>query len=220
MRGIDPAQKQELPAQYPYVVEDIVTLCRPRPGVWLDIGSGSGSLGLALAARSTESVVVLLDPRAEALERALVAASGQGLRSRVVAVIGSAEKMPLPDACVDLVVSRGSIFFWQDRAQGIREAYRVLRPGGEAMIGGGLGRGYPAWARAEFIRRQRESQRRKGPEAMRKFREARSRETFERLAREAGLSRFAVLGEGGLDEDAPDTGVGIWLRFGMEDSGP
>ena len=52
---------------------------------------------------------------------------------------------------------------------------------------------------------------------MRKFREARSRETFERLAREAGLNGFTVLGEGGLDEDNPDTGVGIWLRFGKEE---
>ena len=85
------------------------------------------------------------------------------------------------------------------------------------MIGGGLVRAYPAWARQEFIRRQRESQQRKGPEAMQKFREARSRETFERLASEAGLSRFTVLGEGGLDADDPDTGVGIWLRFSKEE---
>ena len=210
-------QKQELPAQYPYVADDVVALCKPRLGVWLDVGAGPGGLGLALAARSPGSVLVLLDPNGEALEKALAAADKQGLRSRLVTIIGSAEHMPLPAACVDLVVSRGSVFFWQDRTQGIREAFRVLRPGGEAMIGGGLGRAYPAWARHEFIRRQRESQQRKGPEAMRKFREARSRETFERLASEAGLSRFTVLGEGGLDADDPDTGVGIWLRFSKEE---
>ncbi len=210
-------QKEELPAQYPYVADDVLSLCKPRPGVWLDVGSGPGGLGLALAAHSPESVIVLLDPNREALEKALAATSGEGLQARLVTIIGSAEEMPLPDACVDLVVSRGSIFFWQDRAQGIREVWRVLRPGGEAMIGGGLGRSYPAWARREFIRRQRESQRHKGPEAMRKFREARSRETFERLARDAGLNRFTVLGEGGLDEDNPDTGVGIWLEFSKEE---
>ena len=210
-------RKQELPAQYPYVTDDVLAFCKPRPGVWLDVGSGPGGLGLALAAHSPESVIVLLDPNKEALEKALAAASGQGLQARLVTIIGSAEEMPLPDACVDLLVSRGSVFFWQDRAQGIREALRVLRPGGEAMIGGGLGRGYPAWARQEFIRRQRESRQRKGLEAMRKFREARSRETFERLAREAGLSRFTVLGEGGLDADHPETGIGIWLRFSKEE---
>jgi ubiquinone/menaquinone biosynthesis C-methylase UbiE len=216
MREGRSAPEETLPSQYPYVAADIMASCKPRPGVWLDVGSGAGGLGLALVACSPESVVVLLDPRADALDKALAAVSNQSVRPRVVTVIGSAENMPLPDACVDFVVSRGSIFFWQDRAQGIREAYRILRPGGEAMIGGGLGRGYPAWARQEFIRRQQESQRRKGPEAMRKFREARSRETFERLARKAGLTRFSVFGEGGLDEADPDAGVGIWLRFSKE----
>jgi len=47
--------------------------------------------------------------------------------------------MPLPSESVDLVFSRGSIFFWDDPAQGLQEVYRVLRPGGEAMIGGGRG---------------------------------------------------------------------------------
>jgi ubiquinone/menaquinone biosynthesis C-methylase UbiE len=216
MRDVEAQREEALPSEYPYVAEDIVFLCKPRPGVWLDIGSGSGGLGLALAARSPETTLVLLDPRTDALEKALAAAGDQSLRSRIVTVIGSAEKMPLPDACVDLVVSRGSVFFWQDRTQGIREAFRVLRPGGEAMIGGGLGRSYPAWARTEFIRRQRESLRRKGPEAMRQFREARSRETFERLAREAGLAYFTVLGEGGLSEADPEAGIGVWLRFSKE----
>jgi hypothetical protein len=84
------------------------------------------------------------------------------------------------------------------------------------MIGGGLGSGYPQWARQEFIRRQRESA--KSREAAREFAEARSPETFRRLAAEAGLPSFEVIGEGGLGPDDPNTGIGIWLRFMKEAS--
>jgi hypothetical protein len=84
------------------------------------------------------------------------------------------------------------------------------------MIGGGLGTAYPVWARREFIARRRASVAAKGPEAMRKFVDARSPATFNRLAVEAGLHRFEVLGSGGLDPEDPDTGIGIWLRFAKE----
>ena len=84
------------------------------------------------------------------------------------------------------------------------------------MIGGGLGRRYPEWARREFIRRRREDAAKNGPEAACRFTEARSRETFSRLAEESGIPSFEVVGEGGLGPEDPNTGVGIWLRFCKE----
>jgi ubiquinone/menaquinone biosynthesis C-methylase UbiE len=127
--------------------------------------------------------------------------------------------MPLPDDCIDLAVSRGSIFFWKDRAQGLREVYRVLRPSGTAMIGGGLGALYPQWARREFTRRRHEGVKRKGPDTFRRFKEARSSRTFRRLAEEAGLIDFEVAGDGAADPDSPQAGLGIWLRFRKEGEG-
>ena len=158
--------------------------------------------------------MVMMDPNADALCRALDSARQRNFLSRVVAVVGSAESIPLPNESVDVVVSRGSFYFWKDRAQGLREIWRILRPGGRAMIGGGLGSTYPQWARQEFIRRRRESA--KKPEAAKEFAEARSPETFRRLAKEAGLPSFEVIGEGGLTADDPNTGIGIWLRFTKE----
>ncbi len=204
-----------LPDHYLTVAEDVIAFCGDQDDrVWVDLGTGPGDLGLALLEKIARATMVLMDPNADALCRALDAARRRGLASRTVAVVGSAEAMPLPDQSVDVVVSRGSFYFWRDRARGLREVCRILRPGGRAMIGGGLGRGYPQWARQAFIRRRRGSAR--SPEQARAFAEARSPRTFRRLAIEAGLPSFEVTGEGGLTADDPNTGIGVWLLFTKE----
>jgi SAM-dependent methyltransferase len=61
-----------------------------------------------------------------------------------------------------LVVSRGSIFFWEDLGKAFAEILRVLKPGGIAFIGGGFGstriedeiikrmeKEYPEWRKSE-----------------------------------------------------------------------
>ncbi len=204
-----------LPDFYEHVARDVIRYCRPREGVWVDLGSGAGPVARALA-HTSRSVLVLVDPDSRALSEALAEAEGSGLQDRFAAVVGTAEHMPLADSSVDLVVSRGSVFFWQDRPAGLREARRILRPGGKAMIGGGLGSTYPRWARQEFIRRRRENVHREGPDAVRAFDEARSPRTFTKWARAAGLRDFEVKVEGALLADDPRTGLGIWLLFGKD----
>jgi len=215
--GPDGHRDAELPDYYETVARDVIVRCGAHGGrVWVDLGSGAGGLGLALLERLSDGVMVLMDPDADALRRALDAARRRGVVSRAVAVVGRAESIPLPDGSVDVVVSRGSFYFWRNRTQGLREVWRILRPGGRAMVGGGLGSGYPQWARREFIRRRRQSVANKGPKAVREFAEARSPETFRRLATEAGLPSFEIFGEGGLEANHPNTGIGIWLVFTKE----
>lgn len=206
---------KELPDFYETVAEEILCECQLREGIWVDLGSGSGGVGLALAKR-TLSTIVFIDPNDGVLQKALKKARESGFGKRVVAIGAQAESIPMPDNCTDMVVSRGSIFFWNDKAQGIREVYRILRPGGIAMIGGGLGASYPKWARQEFIRRRHEGVKKRGTDAYRRFKEARSSQTFRKIAEEAGLVNFEVDGNGGAPPDSSKAGLGIWLRFWKE----
>jgi ubiquinone/menaquinone biosynthesis C-methylase UbiE len=52
---------------------------------------------------------------------------------------GDVHEIPLADETVDLAMSRGSVFFWEDHCKAFQEIYRVLKPGGVAIIGGGFG---------------------------------------------------------------------------------
>ncbi len=88
------------------------------------------------------------------------------------------------------------------------------------MLGGGLGKTYPTWARREFIRRRREGVRKQGADAVRAFQEVRSRDAFRRWAEEAGLEDFEVVGEAALPEDDSNAGLGLWLIFQKKQEQP
>ena len=207
---------KELPDYYKTVAEEILYRCDPKEGVWVDLGSGAGGVGLSLAERTT-SMIIMIDPNQDALQKALSEAKRAELGKRIIAIKAIAEDIPLPDNCVDLVVSRGSIFFWNDKAQGLREVFRILAPGGKAMIGGGLGTSYPQWARQEFTRRRHEEMKKEGPKAYKRFQDARSPETFRQLAKDAGLVDFDVVSDGEPDSESSQAGLGIWLLFRKDD---
>ena len=148
-------------------------------------------MGFALA-EASQSTVVLIDPNADVLNEAVQKARLSGLAGRVIPIVGRAESNPLPDASVDLVVSRGSIFFWSDSPKGLREVYRILRPGCRALIGGGFGTSYPDWALKEFFRRIHRSLKSQGEEAVRKWEEPRRTEWLAAQASLAGIEKTLV----------------------------
>jgi len=206
-------RQDPLPDYYPTVAADILRLCRPcGDGLWVDLGSGEGPVALALVERS-DARMILIDPDTEALSKAIQRATARGQGGRILALSGRSEQLPLVDDSADLVVSRGSIYFWRDPAQGLAEAYRILRPGGQAMIGGGLGSDYPQWARQEFIRRRHEGVRNRGDEAYGAFLHLRSPEVFGEWVLQAGLPDYEIIGEGGQAAEDHRAGIGIWLRF-------
>jgi len=123
---------------YPVIAAQAIARTGIRSGLCVDLGGGPGMLGVCVA-EASELQVVIVDPLAECVELARENITEHGLPHRVAAQVGRAEALPLADGTVDLVVSRGSIYFWENQRQGLQDIFRVLRPGGWAFVGGGFG---------------------------------------------------------------------------------
>jgi SAM-dependent methyltransferase len=124
---------------YPALAQQITDDFGVTEGVCVDMGGGSGALSFALAEETDLTFYVLdIDPWAVRLCNYL--AMEEDMMDRVRAIQADAQDMPFRDEYADIVVSRGSIFFWPDQLAGVREAYRILKPGGVAYIGGGFSR--------------------------------------------------------------------------------
>jgi ubiquinone/menaquinone biosynthesis C-methylase UbiE len=121
---------------YPVIAEQVLAWSGIRDSLALDLGSGPGLLSVALAQKSNLSVIALdADPAMSRIARETAA----GCPNRVTPVTADVHCMPIRDNAVSLIVSRGSIYFWNDRAQVFSEIERVLRPGGVAFAGGSFG---------------------------------------------------------------------------------
>ncbi|HOC44995.1 MAG TPA: class I SAM-dependent methyltransferase [Syntrophorhabdaceae bacterium] len=123
---------------YRFIAEKIKVKTGVTEGLCVDLGAGGGYLGIELA-KITDLKMYLLDSSLEMVDIARDNIINAGLAKRLRAIHGDVHNMLMPDSSVDLVVSRGSVFFWEDTTKAFREIYRVLAPRGIAYIGGGLG---------------------------------------------------------------------------------
>lgn len=96
----------------------------------IDIGSGTGTVGLAALRRWPGIRVIGVDPASRLLEWAEVDAREAGVADRLTVKVGEAAALPMPDASVDIATSTFVLQLIPDRLAGVREALRVLRPGG------------------------------------------------------------------------------------------
>jgi SAM-dependent methyltransferase len=115
--------------------EDLTALAaivgdRPQAAA-LDLGCGSGHVALLLAPLVSRVVAYDLSEAMVAMTRAQGAKRGL---SNLEVRRGVAERLPYSDAAFDIVVSRYSVHHWHDAAAGLREARRVLKPGGLAVF--------------------------------------------------------------------------------------
>ena len=110
-------------------VAGIVLSAVPPPGRVLDVGCGTGALLCGLAARlSGDADLAGVDPAPRMLAEARKRLGGVRLEQ------AAAESLPFAEASFDLVVSAMSFDHWADKAQGLVECSRVLRPDGRLVL--------------------------------------------------------------------------------------
>ena len=121
------------------IADDIIGKTRITTGTLLDIGCGGGHMSYALIRKGNYAHIHLLDINQYALDAARERAIALGYSSKISFTLGNVEDIPFKDNLFDLVISRGSMPFWDNQIRAFSEIYRVLRPEGQAYIGGGFG---------------------------------------------------------------------------------
>ncbi len=101
----------------------------------LDIGCGAG-MDLLLAARRTgpQGKAIGVDMTPAMRERAKAPAIKAGVWKSVDLRAGTAEKLPVEDASVNVIISNGVINLSPDKRLAFQEIFRVLRPGGRLYL--------------------------------------------------------------------------------------
>ncbi|HUO16024.1 MAG TPA: class I SAM-dependent methyltransferase [Verrucomicrobiae bacterium] len=103
----------------------------PAPATVFDIGGGAGAYALWLASRGYQ--VYLIDPVPQHVEQARAASAAQAEFPLGSAEIGDARRLLFSDNSADAVLLLGPLYHLlerDERVQALREAHRVVRPGG------------------------------------------------------------------------------------------
>ena len=129
----------QLAPVYPLIARQVVDDYGVGTGICLDIGTGPGFVGIELA-KLTALEMYFIDDSQTALDKAEKNVFNSGLDNKVHFTKADVCSLPFDDGFADLVVSRGSLWFWQDQVKGLQQIHRVLKTGGIAFVGGGLGR--------------------------------------------------------------------------------
>jgi ArsR family transcriptional regulator len=101
------------------------------PMVIADLGAGDGSFALLLAQAATRVIAV------DSSQKMLDVAREQALRNGVANVefrLGDMEELPIDDSAVDLVFFSQSLHHAGHPERAVREAWRILRPGGRIVV--------------------------------------------------------------------------------------
>ena len=100
----------------------------------LDVGSGSGfDCFIAAKMVGPTGKVIGVDMTDAMLEKSRKTADNMGL-TQLEFKKGFAEKLPVTDASVDVVISNGVIDLTPDKYASFLEVFRVLKPGGRLYL--------------------------------------------------------------------------------------
>ncbi len=105
----------------------------------LDVACGPGVLAIAAARLGARAFAIDISPEMIARARDSARAAGVAIDARV----GDGMALEFPDGTFDAAACLFGLMFFPDRAQGLRELLRVLRPEGRAVVA--------SWVRTERV---------------------------------------------------------------------
>lgn len=101
----------------------------------LDLASGTGDIAARLAPQAGPSgQVILADVNAAMLARGRDRLIDRGITGNVAYVQADAERLPFPDASFDCLTMAFGLRNVTDKAAALRAMFRVLKPGGRALV--------------------------------------------------------------------------------------
>jgi ubiquinone/menaquinone biosynthesis C-methylase UbiE len=174
-------------------------------GIGIDLGSGPGNLIIELCRRTQRMHWVNADINPHFFPIFLKAAEAAGVGDRVSAIFADAQALPFRDNYADVVVSRGSFHFWEDKKKSFSEIYRVLKSDGIAFIGRGFSQNLPL----EVARKVREGQQKGGGKPRYDVRKTADelREIMEAL----DITNFSIRIP--IAPGDPKVNYGVWVKF-------
>lgn len=123
---------------YSLIAQQILRRTGVMHGSCADIGCGGGHLGAAIQAM-TGFKMTYIDILPESIELARARMARLGLTHRCSFLVSAVESIDFSFLKFDLIVSRGSIWFWDNPLAELRALYDSLKPGGALYVGGGFG---------------------------------------------------------------------------------
>ncbi|MGB9744892.1 MAG: class I SAM-dependent methyltransferase [Desulfurella sp.] len=122
---------------YPQIAQNIFELFKKQSGTVVEIGCGSAILSRNLYNFGNFQIFAV------DLEFDMAFSAKQFIekenKKTILPIVSNVEALPFSSNFADLIISRGSMFFWENKDKGFREIYRILKKGGITYIGGGFG---------------------------------------------------------------------------------
>jgi demethylmenaquinone methyltransferase/2-methoxy-6-polyprenyl-1,4-benzoquinol methylase len=112
----------------------VAALALPANAQVLDVATGTADLAIDIARRHPDATVIGLDPSRGMLAVGDAKVARGDLAGRVTLVVGDAQALPYEDDRFDAATIAFGIRNVPDRALGLRELARVVKPGGRVAV--------------------------------------------------------------------------------------
>ncbi|MDX9986524.1 MAG: class I SAM-dependent methyltransferase [Dehalococcoidales bacterium] len=181
---------------YPYLVGQIMEIYPHQEGKALELGPFAGGISQNLAKQYPSLDITIADERDEMLAWFKQELATEVKAGNIKIASSKLDKLDFASETYDLVVIRGAFFFLTDNPHLLGEIFRVLKPGGIALVGGGYGKDTPQELINEIADESRVLNDRLGRKWL-------SIETLTKLIKKAGLEDKTRIWEEG----------GVWLAI-------